>query len=64
MKRDNFIKLIQNNFQKNDEILFGTSNKCNFITQRIRVKNMSVEKYKEKEHKFIEENKKVILLIL
>ena len=64
MRRDNFIKLIQNNFQKNDEILFCTSNKCNSIIQKIRVKNMSVEKYNEKEHKFIEENKKVILVIL
>lgn len=64
MKRDNFIKLIQNNFQKDEEILFCSSRIVDFITNRISIKKMSVEKYKEKEHRFIEEDKKVIVLRL
>lgn len=65
MKRDDFIKLIKDNFHETDDILFYVSSNQDgpVITSRKHIRVVSVEQYDEKTHKFIDITKKVISIV-
>ena len=65
LKRDDFIKLIKDNFHDTDDILFyvPANRDGPIITPKEHIRVVSVEEYDEKTHKFIDITKKVIAIV-